>query len=154
MDRLDPAVFKKMFWLERPVFDELVITPHLVQCCDSKAQNSSGSAISSKTRLGVTLRWLAGASHIDLCFAWGLAHSTFFSERGALWPTVEAIDNAFEMDFPVNDLDRLEELSKGFSDHSVVSLQLMALWCKHVAHLEMKLLHRKTINSVREALQS
>jgi hypothetical protein len=102
----------------------------------------------------VTLRWLAGASHIDLCFAWGLAHSTFFSERGALWPTVEAIDNAFEMDFPVNDLDRLEELSKGFSDHSVVSLQLMALWCKHVAHLEMKLLHRKTINSVREALQS
>jgi len=120
MDRLDPAVFKKMFRLERPVFDELldVITPHLVQCCDSKARNSSRSAISSKTRLAVTLRWLAGASHIDLCFAWGLAHSTFFSERGVLWPTVEAIDNAFEMGFPVNDLDRLEELSKGFSDHS------------------------------------
>jgi hypothetical protein len=107
MDRLDPAVFKKMFQLERPVIDELleIITPHLVQRCDSKAQNSSGSAISSKTQLAVTLRWLAGASHIDLCFAWGLAHSTFFSERGVLWPTVEAIDNAFEMGFSVNDLD-------------------------------------------------
>jgi hypothetical protein len=36
----------------------------------------------------------------------------------------------------------------------VMSLQLMALGCKHVAHLEMRLLHRKSIDSIREALQS
>jgi len=107
MDRLEPAAFKKMFRVDKPVFEELleVITLHLVQRCDSKAQNSSGSAISSKTWLAVMLHWLVGASYIDLCFAWGLAHSTLFRQRGILWPTVEAIDNAFEMGFPVNDLD-------------------------------------------------
>jgi hypothetical protein len=117
----------------------LIITPHLVQRFGVKAQNSSGSAIFFKTRLAVTLRWLAGASHIDLCFDWGLAYSTFFSERGVLWPTVEAIDNAFEMGFPVNDLDHLGELSKGFCNHSGgildgCVLALMAFECKHDAH--------------------
>ena len=49
---------------------------------EMKATASSGSPISTRTRLAVTLRWLAGGSHIDLCFAWGIAHSTFYSERG------------------------------------------------------------------------
>ncbi len=51
---------------------------------------------------------------MDLCFAWGVAHSTFFSERGVLWPVIEAINDAFALGFPVNDLDRLAELSNGF----------------------------------------
>ena len=120
MDRLDPSTFKKMFRVSRSTFDELldIITPHLDQRNEVKAKNSSGSSISPKTRLAVTLRWLAGGSHLDLCFAWGVAHSTFFSERGVLWPVIEAIDDAFALGFPVNDLDRLAELSKGFYDHS------------------------------------
>jgi hypothetical protein len=56
---------------------------------------------------------LAGGSHLDSCFAWGVAHSTFFSERGVLWPVIEAINDAFTLGFP-----RLAELSKGFYDHS------------------------------------
>jgi hypothetical protein len=36
----------------------------------------------------------------------------------------------------------------------VVSLQLMALGCKHDAHLKTRLLHRKIIDFVKEALQS
>ncbi len=35
-----------------------------------------------------------------------------------LWPTVEEIDDAFELGFPGNALSRLEELEKGFSEHS------------------------------------
>ncbi len=98
MNHLDPSAFKKMFRMDRATFDELleIISPHLT-CHDSiKAANSSGSCILPKTRLAVSICWLAGASHIDLCFAWGIiAHSTFFSHCGVLWPTIEAIDDAF-----------------------------------------------------------
>jgi hypothetical protein len=38
----------------------------------------------------------------------------FFSDQGALWPTVMAIDEAFTMNFPHNDPAQLEEMSKGF----------------------------------------
>jgi hypothetical protein len=72
-----------------------------------------------RARLTDTFCWLAGGFHLDLCFAWGVAHSTFFSEIGVLWPVIEAIDNAFALGFPVNDLDsRLAKLLKGFYDHS------------------------------------
>jgi hypothetical protein len=49
-----------------------------------------------------------------------MGHSpfNFFSHHGVLWPTIEAIDDAFQMGFPVNDRDRLEQLAAGFSEHS------------------------------------
>ncbi len=62
MDCLDPSSFKRMFWVDRSTFDELldIITQHLIQCSEVKAKNSSGSSISTKTRLTITLCWLAG----------------------------------------------------------------------------------------------
>jgi hypothetical protein len=120
MDRLDDNVFKHMFRVDRATFDEILnkIEPIIEHRDEIKAVNSAGAPIHLKTRLAVTLCWLAGASHIDLCFAWGVAHSTFFSARGVLWPTIDAIDEAFSLGFPIGEPSRLEELSKGFSDHS------------------------------------
>jgi hypothetical protein len=66
----------------------------------------------------VTLHWLDGASHLHLCFAWGISSSSFYSRRGALWPTIKAINMAFGMGFPVNDNDRLEQLAAGFQQYS------------------------------------
>ena len=110
MEQLDPSIFKKLFRVDRSPFDEIVvlISPFLRQQDERKARNSSGSPISLRTRLAVTLRWLAGASHWDLCFAWGLSSSSFYSHRGVLWPTIKAINKAFKMGFPGNDEDRLE----------------------------------------------
>jgi len=120
MEQLDPSIFKKLFRVDRSPFDEIVvlISPFLRQQDERKARNSSGSPISLRTRLAVTLRWLAGASHWDLCFAWGLSSSLFYSPRGVLWPTVSAINKAFKMGFPANDEDRLEQLAAGFWQHS------------------------------------
>jgi hypothetical protein len=53
-----------------------------------------------------------------LCFAWGVAASTIYSERGVIWPTIEAIDLAFHMGLPLDGTDKLEELSKGCYNHS------------------------------------
>jgi hypothetical protein len=119
MDQLDESTFKRMFRVDRGTFDEILdtISPFLEKS-SNKAINSSGSPISNKNRLAITLRWLAGGSYIDLCFAWGVAAFTFYSERGVLWPTIEAIDFAYHMGLPLDDTDKLEELSKGFYDQS------------------------------------
>lgn len=120
MDRLPDSVFKRMFRVDRGTFDEILaaIEPFLEQKKAEKAINSSGSPVSNRTQLAVTLHWLAGGSYIDLCFAWGVGVSTFYSERGIIWPTIEAMDMAFEMGLPLHDNEKLEELSQGFFEHS------------------------------------
>ena len=90
----------------------------LIRRDEVKAKASSGSAISTRTRIAVTLRWLAGGSYIDLCFAWGIGYSTFFCQRGVLWPTIDAIDELFKLGFPINDEHALAELARGFREHS------------------------------------
>ena len=76
--------------------------------------NSSRVPIHNKTRLAVTLRWLA---YLDLCFAWSVGISTFFADNGVLWPTLQAIDAAFPLGFPFDDPEALENLLQGFSNH-------------------------------------
>lgn len=90
----------------------------LIRRDEIKAKASSGSVISTRTRLAVTLRWLAGGSSIDLCFAWGLSKTSFYSSRGVLWPTIDAIDQAFELGLDLGNHDLLHALSRGFTEHS------------------------------------
>jgi hypothetical protein len=102
------------------MFNEVLkrIEPHMRHCNQVKAVNSSSAPIALKMRLAVTLRWLAGGSYLDLCFAWGVATSAFYHPDKVLWPTVEAIDAAFEIGLPVDDPLNLEDLARGFDEHS------------------------------------
>ncbi len=68
--------------------------------------------------LAVTLRWLAGASYLDLCLAWGISCSTFYHPKGVLWPMLEAIDAVFDIGFPFNDASALEVLLCSFWEYS------------------------------------
>jgi hypothetical protein len=94
------------------------IRPFFANVNVTRAINSSGSPILLVTRLAVALRWLAGGSYLDLCFAWGVASSTFYHENGVLWLTLEVLDKSFSLGFPFGDEARLEELAAGFCDHS------------------------------------
>jgi len=127
---LNETLFKAMFRIDRRTFEELVtkLTP-ILQKNLVYATNSSGSSISINTRLAVTLRWLAGGSYIDLCFAWGIGHSTFFSDRGVLWPTIEALNNLFDIGVPIYDEAALTALSDGFStqSHGILRGCIMAM---------------------------
>jgi hypothetical protein len=120
MDMLSDSVFKKMFHVDRPTFSELLdlISPVMIERDLQKARNSSGTPIHPKTHLAVALRWLAGGSHIDLCFAWGIGYSTFYSDQGVLWPTIEAIDAVFHIGFPMDDVEKLQQLSQRFYEQS------------------------------------
>lgn len=109
MDNLSPVNFQRMFRLDRSSFYELRDMLVRSLTFDSvKATASSGSSISTTTRLAVTLRWLAGASYLDLCFAWGISKAVFYSERGVLWPTIEALDSLIHLGI---DLENEESLS-------------------------------------------
>ena len=99
-----------MFRIDRATFIELEeqLDP-TIKRNELKATQSSGSFIPTTTRLAVTLRWLAGGSYLDLCFAWGIAKSTFYCERGVIWPTIEALDGLLKLGFPLYDSVALKE---------------------------------------------
>jgi hypothetical protein len=103
-----------MFRVDRDTFEELEekVAP-LIERDPQKARNAVGRGLAGeitvRTRLAVTLRWLAGGHYIDLCFAWGIGVSTFFSERGVLWPTIEALDKVHKLGFSVDDAFAIEE---------------------------------------------
>lgn len=104
IDRLSDPLFKRMFRIDRDTFNELVqmIEDHR-RSTAARMRTRSASEVSAITRLAVTLRWLAGASYIDLCFAWGVSKATFFSDRGVLWPTIEMLDDVLQLGFPLDD---------------------------------------------------
>ncbi len=78
----------------------------------------SGSHFTSRTRLAVTLRWLARGSYLDICFAFGISYTSFYSDRGVLWPTIEELDKLLTLSFPLKDNAALGELARGFREHS------------------------------------
>ena len=119
MSNLSDTEFKKMFRMCRESFFDLEKQLDPILSRDEEmSSRSSGSPITTRTRLAVTLRWLAGGLHSDLCFAWGISCSVFYSTRGVLWPTIEALDKLLTLSFPLNDDERLAELAQGFREHS------------------------------------
>ncbi len=106
-----------MFCVDRLTFYDILerITLFVRQLNVTKAYNSSGFSIPIKTRLAVSLRWLAGGSYLGLCFALGIGHSAFYHHDGILSPTLKAIDAAYHLiGLPFNDPEQLEKLSEGF----------------------------------------
>lgn len=123
MDGIDDKMFKKMFHMSRHAFSKLLglLEEHSKeQDCTSvkQARNSSGSVISNKTVLAVTLRWPAGASYIDLCFCWGVSIGLFHADEGILWGTMDAINQIFEIGLPLNDLSELRKTAREYSHYS------------------------------------
>ena len=78
MDFLSDVRFHRMFRMTRLTFFALLdlINPLIERA--EKAPKFSGGTIPTKTRLAVTLRWLAGGSYEDICFAFGISVSSFF----------------------------------------------------------------------------
>jgi len=137
MDRLCPGVFKRMFRVNRDTFHNILdrILPHFPSQDEQKAINSSGAPIELQTILAVTLCWLAGASFLDLCFAQGISCSTFYHPKGVLWPILEALDAACDIEFPFDDACALEALSCGFWEHSSSILDSCVLQSMDLVYL-------------------
>ena len=103
-----------MICMPRDSFDELLekISPFMYTPNEMHVRNSSGST---------TLRWLAGGSHHDICTLYGISKTAFSSTvptAGVLWPTLEAIDKAFQIGMPLDDADELRRMTNEFSVYS------------------------------------
>ena len=111
--------FRKMFRMKRSSFYELysAIEPLLYAPNNLMACQSSGSCISKLTKLYCTLRWLSGGSYLDICVAYGVSQSSFFStsfDIGIAWPMIDAINVAFQIGLP-RCRDKLREVANGFT---------------------------------------
>lgn len=123
MENLPENQFRRMFRMSRYAFDNLLqILEDAIDfddedeiISDRQATNSSGSRVSMRTALAVTLRWLAGGSYIDLCFTWGIATGSFYADNGVVWGTMELIDQVFEIGLPLNDRNELDRIAAGYS---------------------------------------
>jgi len=70
MRHLDDATFTRMFRLNRDAFYKLLSGIRgKLECKDPRKIDY----ISAETRLAVSLRWLAGGSYLDICFAFGIS---------------------------------------------------------------------------------
>ena len=116
VDELSDSNFITMFRMNRENFERLLrlISPILHESDEAMAMLSSGSTITKRTKLYATLRWLAGGSYLDICFAWGISYTSFFTTdpaKGVVWPVVEAIDVAFTIGLPAHDVESLETMA-------------------------------------------
>ena len=108
--------------MSRVAFNSLLdlITPFLHNTNEEMGRRSSSSFISNETKLYTMLRWLAGGSFIDICFAWGISKSSFFStdlSKGIIWPVMEAIAIVFEIGLPT-DHESLSTMADEFKTYS------------------------------------
>lgn len=118
MDALNEKEFTRMFRLNRQKFYWLLekVTPLIAGHASQDGHRyHTDREISPKTKLACTLRFLAGGSYLDICFAFGVSTSIFYKENGVLWPTMGAIDAVLKIGFPLHDPVWMEETSKGFA---------------------------------------
>ena len=125
MDHLRDAEFRRMFRMNRATFDVMLmkIQRRLRDRDEKMARNSSGTPITHKTRLAVTLRWLAGGMWCDLCFAFAISCASLFGEDGVLWETIRAIDAEYDLSFPIDSVSTLQRLGDEFGKYSDGAMQ-------------------------------
>jgi hypothetical protein len=75
MSTMSSTNFRRMFRLSRDAFEILLerISVIDLERDETRAVRSSGSPITLRTKLACTLRFLAGGSYLDICFAFGVA---------------------------------------------------------------------------------
>ena len=103
--------FRRHYRMERSAFNTLVniLKPHLI----SGRRRGVRGRVPIEFRVAMTLRWLAGASYLDLCVIYRVSKATFFATVHAV---TEAICHAGVGSFytPATDV-QLRSLAGGFA---------------------------------------
>ena len=114
MEFMSDKNFGKMFRMSKRSFKVLL---QKLDDLNTKEDNyvDRKSYACMKTKLAITLRWLAGGSYIDICFAFGIGTGSFFHDDGVLWGTMRLIDIAFQIGFPFNSEGDLRKWHRSLS---------------------------------------
>lgn len=123
MNSLSENEFKLQFRMSRSSFNRLLLMMYdkldISEIGKVNARNASGSYVEPSIKLAVTLRWLAGGSYLDICFGYGLSTSAFYNyQNGIVWKTLDIVNEVFQIQFPVGDIEALNKIQAGFEKDS------------------------------------
>jgi len=112
---LTDAEFMRTYRVDKVLFNELLekIRQPLEIAEPAMARNSE--PVSPELKLSMTLRWLAGGSYLDIYQMHGVSYTQF---NKSLWMTIDAINDAIIISFPIDDLSALLNLEQGFAAKS------------------------------------
>ena len=85
---------------------------------NATVRNIVPSSLAAKVRLAVTLRFLAGGMVNDLSMIYCISMSEIYT---SIWRTIDAINEALPVEFPINDPEKLELLEREFRGRSHVA---------------------------------
>lgn len=110
-DDLTEQEFQQRYRLTKTVFARVVVLliPYLLS---DRRMTGMFSPIPVELQLSMTLRFLAGGSHLDIMDLHGVGYSTFYR---CLWRTCYALDKCLPMSFNVADEDEMAQLEDGFA---------------------------------------
>ena len=115
--RLNPEEFRRRYRLTPNGFWLLLenLWPKLCRHRKKRGKGASGGgkgAVQPHTMLAITLRFFAGASPLDLKLIYGInSRSTVYK---VIWLTVDAINQTFKVDFPIQDTQFLAQKEAEF----------------------------------------
>ena len=118
MDDLSDKEFRHAYRCTRASFDKLLkVMSKKIDLKLNHARKDTGGAIPLRVRLAMTLRFLAGASHLDLCMLYGVASGTFYKDNGPIWTTIRALDDCDTIQFDWSgEKGHLEDIARGFDN--------------------------------------
>jgi hypothetical protein len=89
VDSLTSAEFTRRYRIDLEGFNDILekIRPAL--------ESGSCKSVPPELKLSMALRWVAGGSYLDVADLHGVNPSTFYGK--CLWPTIHAIDEAYEL---------------------------------------------------------
>lgn len=112
--RVQDGTFKRMFRVSEHQFDELVriLEPYLIADEDMARLATSAGPVSPELRVAGALRYLAGASYLDMFHLLGMGVSTYYH---CVLQVVAAINAAERMQFRFPEtVQECTELARGF----------------------------------------
>jgi hypothetical protein len=115
LQRLNEREFKLYYRLDPASFEKLhaMLLPCIETKDKQKAKNSRDCGeVPSRVRLGLTLRYFSGAQMLDLRLLYKISNGEC---QKSLWRVVDAINTVFKVTFPLNDVEKLREIERGFA---------------------------------------
>jgi hypothetical protein len=111
--RLSELEFKKRYRLTVAAFNDLlaILRPQLEAINLQLARNSRGTPVAAEIRLACALRFLAGGMMLDLSEIFRLSMSECYR---SVWRAIDGINGAITVEFPIDDLHKLDMLEREF----------------------------------------
>lgn len=114
--KLSESQFKLRYRVSSLSFYKLLaLVEHELVSNEKFSRLSKGYAIETATKLAVALRFLAGGQMLDLSVIYKLSIAMCYH---CVWLVVDAVNTTLPMEFPIDDVQKLQALSDGFQAKS------------------------------------